>query len=198
LSLGQIFASNFGLSACAAHVREDAIMYVFEKPAANEAGPGSEASVSRILNFELASLPLANRDTRERFVGLLLYLIRFIGAAYTTGDASCWEEAYRCVENWPEPIDGPLLIARAASLVRAVRCNRACEVCYFPSPCRFLSIDEARLVAFIQAALDAEPAAVETAAWTLCRTAPAAEMLKAASSLTAFWRDMVGPQSLGS
>ena len=57
----------------------------------------------------------------DRFAMLFLSLARFVGAAYATDEAGCWEAAHRCADDAVGPIEGPLFVARAAALVRAIR-----------------------------------------------------------------------------
>jgi hypothetical protein len=111
--------------------------------------------------------------------------LRYIGAAYATGDACCWEAAYSCVDHAPEGIDGALFVARAASLVRAIRCNRACEFCYLPSSCRRLSLDEAKLMALIEGSLDKGLAASAIAPGSHAWSAGTIDAIGAVASL---WR----------
>lgn len=82
----------------------------------------------------------------DDFSRLALALIRFIGAAYATGASDCWEAAYRFAEEAPGIADSPLLVARAAALVRILRRERPCELCFMPPSCRRLSRDEAELL----------------------------------------------------
>jgi hypothetical protein len=87
---------------------------------------------------------------------LLLSLARFIGAAYATGDAQCWEAAHQCAEDAAGAIDGPVFVARAASLVRTIRRCNARDIVFWPSSCARLSNDEARLMILIETARGAD------------------------------------------
>jgi hypothetical protein len=100
----------------------------------------------------------------DRFAALFLSLARFVGAAYATGDADCWEAAHRCAEDVVGPIDGPLFVARAAALVRAIRRHRDHDLAYWPASCNRLSGDEAKLMLLIEAAREADLIALERAA----------------------------------
>jgi hypothetical protein len=100
----------------------------------------------------------------DRFAILFLSLARFVGAAYATGDADCWEAAHRCAEDVVGPTDGPLFVARAAALVRAIRRHRDHDLAYWPASCHRLSDDEAKLMLLIAAAREADLIALERAA----------------------------------
>jgi hypothetical protein len=100
----------------------------------------------------------------DRFAALFLSLARFVGAAYATGDADCWEAAHQCAENVVGPIDGPLFVARAAALVRAIRRDRDHDLAYWPASCNRLSDDEAKLMLLIESARKADLIALERAA----------------------------------
>lgn len=63
----------------------------------------------------------------DEFCRTALSLFRFIGAAYATGASDCWEAAYRFADEAPDIADSPLLVARAAALVRILRSGRPCE-----------------------------------------------------------------------
>jgi hypothetical protein len=85
-------------------------------------------------------------DGCDDFCRTALSLLRFIGAAYATGASDCWEAAYRFADEAPGVADSPLLVARAAALVRILRSHRRCEPCFMPPSCRRLSKDEAELM----------------------------------------------------
>ena len=106
------------------------------------AGPCSACQVS----------PHRDSVCRDAFAALVLSVIRFIGAAYSTGNADCWEAAYHCAENSAGVSDGPLFVARAAGVVRALRQHGSQEMCYLPSSCKGLCASEAKLMALIDAA----------------------------------------------
>ena len=100
----------------------------------------------------------------DRFDALFLSLARFVGAAYATGDADCWEAAHRRAEDVIGPIEGPLFVARAAALVRAIRRHRDPDLAYWPASCDRPSGDEAKLMLLIEAARKADLIALERAA----------------------------------
>jgi hypothetical protein len=63
-------------------------------------------------------------ESYDDFCRVALSLFRFIGAAYATGASDCWEAAYRFADEAPGVYDSPLLVARAAALVRILRRDR--------------------------------------------------------------------------
>lgn len=97
----------------------------------------------------------------DEFCRTALSLFRFIGAAYATGASDCWEAAYRFADEAPDIADSPLLVARAAALVRILRSGRPCELCFMPPSCRRLSKDEADLMRLLAAARSRQPGELE-------------------------------------
>lgn len=98
----------------------------------------------------------------DEFCRTALSLFRFIGAAYATGASDCWEAAYRFADEAPDIADSPLLVARAAALVRILRSGRPCELCFMPPSCRRLSKDEADLMRLLVAARSRQPGELES------------------------------------
>lgn len=94
------------------------------------------------------SLPAAclPRDGVDRTVMLAL---RFVAAAAETGDAACFDAAFDGAEAALGPRDGALLVARAATLVRALR-REDSAARFLPPPCRHLSPGEAELLAALR------------------------------------------------
>ena len=103
-----------------------------------------------------------NVEGCDEFCRVALSLLRFIGAAYATGASDCWEAAYRFADETPGIADSPLLVARAAALVRILRSGRPCELCFMPPSCKRLSKDEAELMRLLAVARSKEPGALET------------------------------------
>jgi hypothetical protein len=124
----------------------------------------------------------APRQRGDSFAMLFLSLARFVGAAYATDEAGCWEAAHRCAEDAVGPIDGPLFVARAAALVRAIR--RYCDedFAYWPSSCARLSDDEARLMRLIEAARGTDALACEQAAAAMTGKKRGAKAIREAAS----------------
>ena len=98
----------------------------------------------------------------DEFCRVALSLFRFIGAAYATGASDCWEAAYRFADEAPGISDSPLLVARAAALVRVLRSGRPCDLCFMPPSCRRLSKDEAELMRLLAVARSRQPGELET------------------------------------
>jgi hypothetical protein len=119
----------------------------------------AEAPTPNVCPFARAAE--ASRPGGDRFSALFLSLARFVGAAYSTDDAGCWEAAHRCAEDALGARDGPLFVARAAALVRAIRRYRDAEFAYWPSSCARLSRDENILMALIEAARSKDSLAME-------------------------------------
>ncbi len=101
-------------------------------------------------------------ESYDDFCRVALSLFRFIGAAYATGASDCWEAAYRFADEAPGIADSPLLVARAAALVRILRSGRPCELCFMPPSCRRLSKDEAELMRLLAVARRRQPGELES------------------------------------
>ncbi|MDD1531677.1 hypothetical protein C7U92_30025 [Bradyrhizobium sp. WBOS7] len=112
------------------------------------------------LRAALAAHPCV--ESCDEFCRVALSLFRFIGAAYTTGASDCWEAAYRFADEAPGVSDSPLLVARAAALVRILRSGRPCELCFMPPSCRRLSKDEAGLMQLLAVARRTQPGELES------------------------------------
>jgi hypothetical protein len=118
----------------------------------------------------------------DRFAMLFLSLARFVGAAYATDEAGCWEAARQCADDAVGPIDGPLFVARAAALVRAIRRYRDRDFTYWPSSCNRLSNDEDRLMRLIAAARGTDSPAAEQAAAAIAGKKRGAKAIREAAS----------------
>jgi hypothetical protein len=123
--------------------------------------PVSETGEPRLcpLTAALAARPCV--ESYDDFCRVALSLFRFIGAAYATGASDCWEAAYRFADEAPGIADSPLLVARAAALVRILRSGRPCELCFMPPSCRRLSKDETELMRLLAVARGKQPGELE-------------------------------------
>lgn len=83
---------------------------------------------------------------------LILAIVRFLCAAYCTDDAKYWHAALCCAEDTMGPIDGPSFLARAATLVIAIRKERIRDFEFLPAACERASPDEAHLLQMLAAA----------------------------------------------
>ena len=135
------------------------------------------------LNGSVKALPHRDIACRDEFAAVALSLLRFIGAAYVTGDAGCWEAAYRFADDAAGAAEGPLLVARAAALVRVLRRCRDRDLVYLPSSCNRLSAEEAQLMVLIEAARRGSPVELEIAVSALVETGHGAEAIRAANAL---------------
>ncbi|RXT53661.1 hypothetical protein [Bradyrhizobium betae] len=116
-----------------------------------------ETSQPRLCPLQAALSTRPNVESYDEFCRVVLSLFRFIGAAYATGTSDCWEAAYRFADEAPDIADSPLLVARAAALVRILRSGRPCELCFMPPSCRRLSKDEAELMRLLAVARSKQP-----------------------------------------
>lgn len=98
--------------------------------------------------------PMPHWDTvcPDAFAATCLSVLRFVAAAYTTGEAACWETAFQLADRAVDTENGPILVARIASLVRILRRAGTDELACLPAPCNRLTIGEERLILLIQAA----------------------------------------------
>ncbi|MCK1717306.1 hypothetical protein [Bradyrhizobium sp. 141] len=121
-----------------------------------------DAGPSRLCPLQAALAARPCVDSYDDFCRVALSLFRFIGAAYTTGASDCWEAAYRFADEAPGISDSPLLVARAAALVRILRSGRPCALCFMPPSCRRLSNDEAELMRLLAVARRKQPGELES------------------------------------
>ncbi|MDA9507271.1 MULTISPECIES: hypothetical protein [unclassified Bradyrhizobium] len=124
--------------------------------------PDPEAGQSRPCPLQAALATRPSVESYDQFCRVALSLFRFIGAAYATGASDCWEAAYRFADEAPGIADSPLLVARAAALVRILRSGRPCELCFMPPSCRRLSKDEAELMRLLAVARSEQPGELES------------------------------------
>ncbi|MBR0708566.1 hypothetical protein [Bradyrhizobium liaoningense] len=127
-----------------------------------DSAPDPETAQPRLcpLRAALATRPCV--ESYDDFSRVALALFRFIGAAYATGASDCWEAAYRFADEAPGIADSPLLVARAAALVRVLRSGRPCELCFMPPSCKRLSKDEAELMRLLAVARNKQPGELES------------------------------------
>ncbi|MCK1362717.1 hypothetical protein [Bradyrhizobium sp. 199] len=121
-----------------------------------------DAGQMRLCRLQAALAVRPCVDSYDDFCRVALSLFRFIGAAYTTGASDCWEAAYRFADEAPGISDSPLLVARAAALIRIMRSGRPCELCFMPPSCRRLSNDEAELMRLLAVARRKQPHELES------------------------------------
>ena len=124
--------------------------------------PVETAGQPRLCPLQAALAARLCVESYDEFSRVALSLFRFIGAAYTTGASDCWEAAYRFADEAPGIADSPLLVARAAALVRILRSGRPCELCFMPPSCRRLSKDEAELMRLLAVARRNQPGELES------------------------------------
>lgn len=127
-------------------------------------------------------LATPDADNHDHFSRVALSLFRFIGAAYVTGDSSCWEAAHHFAET-ADMRDSALLVARVATLVRIFRCGGACDLTYLPPCCNRLSKDERQLMRLLAAARDGASAELATIASMLVDAAREATTIQAVNEL---------------
>ena len=124
--------------------------------------PDPDDGKSRLCPLQAALATRPCVENYDDFCRVALSLFRFIGAAYATGASDCWEAAYRFADEAPGIADSPLLVARAAALVRILRSGRPCDLCFMPPSCRRLSKDEAELMRLLAVARGKQPGELES------------------------------------
>jgi hypothetical protein len=127
----------------------------------NSVSPASPATEASFCPADASCPSHPNAACDDQFSRVTLSLCRFIGAAYATGAADCWEAAYRFADETPGIPDGALLVARAASLVRAIRSCRKCAFVFMPPSCKRLSRDEVQLMKLLAIARGGTPGELE-------------------------------------
>lgn len=128
--------------------------------------PVPEDCKSRLCPLQAGPATRPCVENYDDFCRVALSLLRFIGAAYATGASDCWEAAYRFADEAPGIADSPLLVARAAALVRILRSGRPCGLCFMPPSCRRLSKDEAEVMRLLAVARSRQPGGLES---VVCR-----------------------------
>jgi hypothetical protein len=128
---------------------------------------------------------MTHRDTicKDDFARVTLSVIRYIAAAYATSDAVCWEAAFQFVDDAIDQEDGPFLIARVATLVRAVRRSLNRKLDCLPASCNRLTFEERRLLLLIEAARRKDETELAMAATTLGANEHRAAALRAAKMI---------------
>ncbi|QDP24132.1 hypothetical protein [Bradyrhizobium cosmicum] len=124
--------------------------------------PDPDDGKSRLCPLQAALATRPCVENYDDFCRVALSLFRFIGAAYATGASDCWEAAYRFADEAPGIADSPLLVARAAALVRILRSGRPCDLCFMPPSCRRLSKDETELMRLLAVARGKQPGELES------------------------------------
>jgi hypothetical protein len=123
----------------------------------------TEAGQARLCPLRVALATRPDVESYDDFGRVTLSLFRFIAAAYATGASDCWEAAYRFADEAPGIADSPLLVARVAALVRLLRRDRPCQLCFMPPSCRRLSQDETELMRLLAVARGNQPGELESA-----------------------------------
>lgn len=96
--------------------------------------------------------PLRDKICSDGFSATCLTIVRFVSAAYTTGDAACWEAALQLSDKALDAEHGPLLVARLATLIRILRRTGKQEFFSLPATCNRMTVEEQRLMLTIGAA----------------------------------------------
>ncbi len=74
---------------------------------------GSTPFTRLALDERLPTTPASGKAAHHEFSVAVLSVLRFIAAAYVTGEAGCWEAAFRFADEAAGE-GGPLLVARVA------------------------------------------------------------------------------------
>lgn len=82
---------------------------------------------------------------------LTLDVLRCVCDVYSTGSAQGWDVAIRTAELELGPFDGPLLVARVTSFVRALRAERHGNFKYLGFGCSHICNDELAMLTLIKA-----------------------------------------------
>ncbi|HML28139.1 MAG TPA: hypothetical protein PKE16_04740 [Hyphomicrobium sp.] len=110
------------------------------------ASEGEDVCAGHALGFplrsELGFSPIEN---------VTLDVFRAICEVYTTGAARPWEIAFKISEENLGASDGPLLVARITSLLRALRSERKVGFSYLSIGCQHVSPDELAVAGLLKA-----------------------------------------------
>jgi hypothetical protein len=87
-----------------------------------------------------ASTPMPHRDMvcPDTFAATCLSVLRFVAAAYATGETACWEAAFQLADRAVDTENGPVLVARITTLVRILRRAGRHELACLPASCNRL------------------------------------------------------------
>jgi hypothetical protein len=135
-----------------------------------------------------ASVHRSESESRARLENVLIPILRFIAAAYETGDSCCWEAAYRTAEGTETALGAAFLVAHAAALVRAIRRNEGSKFYYLPVTSKFLSSDEEKLIILVEMEAECENSFLGPAAIDIAGVGNDAPFTEAIKYLGEFWR----------
>lgn len=156
----------------------------------SNAAPINRKMAMESLSVGCVSRPTPHRETAcpDAFAATCLSIIRYIAAAYATGEAACWEMSLRLADEATGTEYGPLLVARLSMLIRIIRRIGTHELVCLPAPCNRLTVEEQQLMLMIEAARHNDQDSVVTAASIFVGNHHCAELIQAA--------DMIGCLSL--
>lgn len=117
---------------------------------------------------------------------LTLRILRTICLGCEQDQLSYWDNAFDFAERQIGEIDGPPLVARCISLLRAIRANRPGAFCYMSVGCEHISEDEQALLAVIRAETNNDPDSVSAMERFSNLKAPA-RLFTATNAIGAFW-----------
>jgi hypothetical protein len=115
---------------------------------------------------------------------------RFIAAASMTGDAACWDAAHACAEDVLGPLEGARVVAAMASVMRALKVERAKPWAFMPASCCRLTADERDLVTALQAARQERGDDLRETAGRLTDLANAARLIQALRAAAALLNNL--------
>jgi hypothetical protein len=125
-----------------------------------EASPVENAGAENLAECEdqntcagfAAGLPLRSDLKLLRIEDITLELLRCIGLMLGTGDCNYWNCAVSHAEKQLGLLEGPVLVARVTSLLRAIRAERHGSFSFLSVGCQHICDDEFAVMTIIKAA----------------------------------------------
>jgi hypothetical protein len=150
------------------------------------ASPIDQRTALEGMSVGCTSTRMPHRDTvcADGFAATCLSLLRFVAAGYATGEAACWEAAFQLADQAVDAENGPLLVARIATLVRILRRAGVDELACLPAPCNRLTVEEERVILLIEAARQDDHHRLTTALSAVVKPEHHAEAARAAALIS--------------
>ena len=117
-----------------------------------------------------AGLPLRKSFGFNPVEDATLDVLRCIGLMYGTGEAGYWDAALDHAEHSFGPLDGPVLVAKVTSLLRAIRAERRGRFSFLSNCCLHICDDELAVMTLLKASRQSNLTSLHQVACHLARS----------------------------